>query len=541
MKFASLEKHIPVSERGRRTRPTTTANTPAGTHGRARVPSVTPDERPKQTNNNPYSPLQADTDDDESNRSNNDNTNNSGLSVTSDDDDSYYNIPESITMVPELPLYDRLSEKLRKVNPEPNLIDIQTLRSNLANILFEEPSDKMDTGHASIIETLAGHQRRMNDATAVLPSPPTKPTEPLATDSKQHWRVYDMRKENYKQYKKWDKQVINIIKTVFPNGLTDKEIDTSGMYPMTLTGRESFDHIESKAKTDIIATETYCKILKQMMAREYEPNSNGPTQYLKEMKHDQYCASTLAEDGEINDGQLIAFSKQAFLSSGHKPEGVTVLNEKWANLIIVGKAKDPNWKKAMFLEFSDLYIAGLKALFDGGDTGPKQQAHHTELLGRINNIESQQEQTNTNIDQLYDNQESIAAKQDGASIPGAISTSGETAFSAAESQAKMIKEAVASALGTALANTDLTQGATRNKAKEVTEFKWMQWKYWCWTCGVNLTHNTARHKGNKQAAHQNHLTATKDNPQGGGIAARDVLWMKWCHPINRKVYDKRGE
>ena len=78
-----------------------------------------------------------------------------------------------------------------------------------------------------------------------------------------------MRKENYKQYKKWDKQVINIIKTVFPNGLTDKEIDTSGMYPMTLTGRESFDHIESKAKTDIIATETYCMILKRMMAREY--------------------------------------------------------------------------------------------------------------------------------------------------------------------------------------------------------------------------------------------------------------------------------
>ena len=53
MKFASLEKHIPVSERGRRTRPTATANTPAGTHGRARVPSVTPDERPKQTKTTP--------------------------------------------------------------------------------------------------------------------------------------------------------------------------------------------------------------------------------------------------------------------------------------------------------------------------------------------------------------------------------------------------------------------------------------------------------------------------------------------------------
>ena len=163
------------------------------------------------------------------------------------------------------------------------------------------------------------------------------------------------------------------------------------------------------------------------------------------------------------------------------------------------------------------------------------------MLGRMADMELQQEQAKINIDQLYNNQESIVAKHEGTSIPGAISTSGETAFSATESQARIIKEAVTSAVGAALANADLTQRATRDKTREVTEFKWMQWKYWCWSCGVNLTHNTARHKGNKQAAHQNHLTATKDNPQGGGIAARDVLWMKWCHPINRKVYDKRGE
>ena len=73
-------------------------------------------------------------------------------------------------------------------------------------------------------------------------------------------------------------------------------------------------------------------------------------------------------------------------------------------MVTVGKANNPKWKKDMLPEFSDLYNRDLKALFDGGDTGTKHQAHHTEMMGRLDDIEIQQEQANSNIDQLYDNQ-----------------------------------------------------------------------------------------------------------------------------------------
>jgi len=62
-------------------------------------------------------------------------------------------------------------------------------------------------------------------------------------------------------YKHWDKDVIWVLKVISPNGLTDKEIDTAGMLPLSLTGRLALDHIEGKTKTDIIATGAYCEIL----------------------------------------------------------------------------------------------------------------------------------------------------------------------------------------------------------------------------------------------------------------------------------------
>ena len=46
------------------------------------------------------------------------------------------------------------------------------------------------------------------------------------------WNLY-----RYNTYKDWDQDVINVIRVLFPNGLTDKEIDTEGMLPLALTGQ----------------------------------------------------------------------------------------------------------------------------------------------------------------------------------------------------------------------------------------------------------------------------------------------------------------
>ena len=116
------------------------------------------------------------------------------------------------------------------------------------------------------------------------------------------------------------------------------------------------------------------------------------------------------------------------------------------------------------------------------------------MLGRMADMELQQEQAKINIDQLYNNQESIVAKHEGTSIPGAISTSGETAFSANESQAKIINEVVVATMS----NADKSRGNTRDTCSRTggkVGAVWKQWKFWSWTCGVNISHDTAGHKG----------------------------------------------
>lgn len=164
-------------------------------------------------------------------------------------------------------LYDSLSVEQRKVITEPNLIDFQTMRNTLANLLYAVRSEEEEMGHSSVVETTVGHQRRVNDPVAVIQTPPVKPTKMATTESRQIWFIYRWDLDIFNKYVHWNHKVIKVTKLIFPNGLTDLEIDTSGVLPMSLTGRQAFDHIESKTKTDIIATEAYCKILKRMMQR----------------------------------------------------------------------------------------------------------------------------------------------------------------------------------------------------------------------------------------------------------------------------------
>jgi len=79
-----------------------------------------------------------------------------------------------------------------------------------------------------------------------------------------------------------------VVRVKFPNELMEKEINTDGMLPLALTGRQAMDRITGKTMTDIVATQAYCDILTRMLAMEYVPNGNGAVQYLKDLKHDQF-------------------------------------------------------------------------------------------------------------------------------------------------------------------------------------------------------------------------------------------------------------
>ena len=137
------------------------------------------------------------------------------------------------------------------------------------------------------METLEGYRQRVDDETSSLPVAPTKPyNRPPAKADKAQLHVWHLNQKQWAAYRHWDQFVIKALQLIFPNRLTDKEKGHTGMLPMHLTGRTAMYHIESKTKTDTIATKAYCDLIDEMIRKKYVPNSNGQVQYFKELRMD---------------------------------------------------------------------------------------------------------------------------------------------------------------------------------------------------------------------------------------------------------------
>jgi len=113
---------------------------------------------------------------------------------------------------------------------------------------------------------------------------------------------------------------------------------------------------------------------------------------------------------------------------------------------------------------------------------------------------------------------------------------------ALQTQAAITKKAIANACPPIPRNNHSSRSTQQHGPRRHTgNGTWRQWKYWCYTCGVNVKHNT--NNCDKQRKFANHFacpSATKDNPQGGNIS-RDDLWLQWCHPVTHKPQPTKGD
>ena len=155
--------------------------------------------------------------------------------------------------------------------------------------------------------------------------------------------------------------------------------------------------------------------------------------------------------------------------------------------------------------------------------------------------------TRNNIEQLHENQEELASayhvgeRMDMISrVPSAITTVGKSPITA-ETVSKMVSDGMA--LMIKELRRELATGTNRSKAtpedkKGPHDKIWTKWKYWCYTCGTNVSHDSREHTGqHKDSAHDKHLDDTKDDTQGGN-STKDKYWMKWCDHTTYQAKDK---
>jgi hypothetical protein len=92
------------------------------------------------------------------------------------------------------------------------------------------------------------------------------------------------------------------------------------------------------------------------------------------------------------------------------------------------------------------------------------------------------------------------------------------------------------------ANQNQCQPATDqrqdNRSNNKTNQPWRQWNQYCWSCGVQLNHNSTNCK-HPRTGHEEHMSATFEDQQGGN-SKRDHLWEKWCGP-DIGIYKEKGD
>jgi hypothetical protein len=103
---------------------------------------------------------------------------------------------------------------------------------------------------------------------------------------------------------------------------------------------------------------------------------------------------------------------------------------------------------------------------------------------------------------------------------------------------RQMKDELLDAMHTALQTKSQTTYEQRPNSYDQRPKIWRQCKCWCYSCGVNLSHNSNECRSRKFTAHSQHLTATFNNQQGGN-GKKDSNWMKWNSPRG-EICNNRG-
>ena len=210
--------------------------------------------------------------------------------------------------------------------------------------------------------------------------------------------------------------------------------------------------------------------------------------------------------------------------------------------------------KVRYKHFKEHYAMHLRNLVKNVEPKkPQPQAHvvasHGGMIAHLQGtMQSVVEDQNQLRDQYAHNVKSNYTAQGRNGLPSVVATA-STSTGASNNSANTaaptmsyndVQEMIKKALQGVIIFPGMSTSTVENQHSKGNG-KWRQWRSWCYTCGVNLSHNTGGcKKFLKAPGHVAHPDATKDDPQGGNTT-KNHLRMKWCHPVTNKAQDSKGE
>jgi len=436
----------------------------------------------------------------------------------------------------------------KELNPNlaPTRLDLIRFKMNLVEALSKCEGEIGHTGgHAHLVMNEAEYQRWVSDPNASIPTKPVILPRPTNRADMTASVVYFIKKDEtaLALYKEYEKQTKQAIETKFPNGSIGLR-DYTGKVPINTTAYALLENITAKVKDDMEDNQLYMEVVQGMLDRTYTPSNDGADIYFQDMDDDQHLLWELGQN-TLHYSLLIPKAQEAFHAQ-HDLKDMTKIASKWKQ--VNSKVTYIKDSKAYWQAFKAHYQQELKLLYmQMTDKQSKGKARYTADTEWRHNIQDELEATREEIDTFSVALRSIIGEQASYSkqpstpttvtIPTASLTTVGSALTPGTQQGPGLEQLTASIIAALQSSNNQPRQQSYGQARTTSEPKpWRQWKQFCWSCGVQLNHNSAtcKHQRNGHV-----VTATYEDQQGGNDR-RNHLWEKWCGP-DLRIYQKKGD
>lgn len=468
-----------------------------------------------------------------------------------DDDYDFSTMQASKTNFPPISAY--IDPESLRPKPDYGPTDVHDLQLHLGNAYATLPVDTFPVGIglAHLVDPLDRLMSRSNtpaklsDGSAnpsykapddYLPPKPVYDTSVLTDNHKRFIYQTDLQRHN--ECAHYRLEGLRTINTVLPGSLNSSM--TPGLrdcYPLSFTIQDAFQTALTNVSGDGEPEAQYHKLVRAAMDHEVTMEQLAASKYFTHLRFLQSSIKNMdLDDHDFTDGQLISAATLAFQRSAFDAASITSIHTEWMRLDSVEKSTNPGtYTSTKLTRFMAHYEKCTNALWHRrchGRTSDVANAATQNLSSRLDDLQERFDEMNAapaTIDMNdFLQQFAAMAQKSGYSPGGASNAPGNGAASGAGNDTSN---------GTASGAGTRTPAARPFNSPHHTE--WKQWKFNCYTCGVNLTHDTRDHgnrRPRKAPDHDAHHTATFQDQQGGN-AKKNRLWLKWYNPYTGKAHD----
>lgn len=441
-------------------------------------------------------------------------------------------------------LGDLLEIATMKPNGSPTAIDVINFKKKLATALAKcKTKDWKVGGHVYLILNETEYREKVDDPNARLPEAPKNPVlrdnDPKNPISSTELKLHEKSEQVYGDHQELDQQVKDVIAALFPRSL-DGLREEDGEFKISLTGKKMLNHLETAVEDKILSNRCYKSIVQEMLQRPYKS-------WFQAAENDRNMSARLRRE-PIPYFLIIVAAQDAFMDSGIPKDKIRDLEREWKTKL--DKYSYDENTEATYKAFKEHYIHKLRLLHvDIGKTSNKAYSAR-EIDNKIADVAGELRQ---GLDDIVAHQEDLALAVRAASVGSKSNSrpssgnsvptyvhSGMSALSQSQISVEQyeslkrehetIKETLEALKAANNNNGGRTNGPRSNRRG------WNQFNQYCWTHGVNTSHN-----GHQCEARKNgHIPGATFENQQGGLAEKNHKWMKWIGP-GGVMKDTRGE